>query len=100
MPPPCTSTAPIFLPSDLLMTVGFNFFQNVGGRDHQLVEPEITGADAQAEPEQLGDINNRDLIILPGLPVDVLLPQIKINLAHGATDRDAIGAHAGGHVND
>jgi len=74
--------------------------QNNGGRDHQLVEPEITGPDAQAKPEQLGDIDNRDLIILPRLFVDVLLPQIEIHLAHGATDRDAIGAHAGGHVND
>src|ERR1035437_7318356 len=73
------------------------FFQNVRGRDHQLVEPEVTGADAQAKPEKLGDVNYRDLIILSGLFVYVLLPQIKIDLAHGATDRDAIGTRRAGH---
>ena len=75
-------------------------FQNIGCRDHQFFKPEFTGADAEAKPEKLGDVNNRDLIIFPGLLVDVLLPQIKIDLAHGATDGDAIGARAGRHVND
>jgi hypothetical protein len=51
-----------------------HFFQNVRGRDHQLFKPEIAGADAQAKAEQLGDIDNRNLIIFSGLLVDVLLP--------------------------
>ena len=38
------------------------------------------------------------MIVLPGLFVDILLAQIQVDLAHRATDRDAVGARLAGHV--
>jgi len=70
--------------------------QNVRGRTISLLNPRSPD-DAQAKAEQLGDIDNRNLIIPAGLLVDVLLPQIEIHLAHRATDGDAIRARCCGH---
>ena len=76
------------------------FLEEFFGRNQVLGQPTLHPGVPQGDPEELADVQDRDLVACPGLLRDVRLAGIEVCLAHGAKGHHRVGLYQPRHIQE